>query len=67
MRYHKGALFDLCEEAERAETMQPEEEKAPERSYHLYKYPMGGNEEDKARTFSVVPTKRTKVYEYKTK
>lgn len=33
VRQHKGAAFDLCEKAERARTIQPGGEKAPEGSY----------------------------------
>lgn len=46
----------ICGEAERAETLQPGEEKARGNLIHLIE----GSEEEGARLFSLVPTDRTK-------
>ena len=53
--------------AERAGTVQPGEEKAQGDLIHVYKYRMGGNEEDGARLFPVMPSARTRGSEHKLK
>ncbi|KAK4831183.1 hypothetical protein QYF61_015915 [Mycteria americana] len=51
----------LPREAEKDGTVQPGEEMAQGHLINVYKYLVGGNEEEAARLFTVVPTERTRA------
>jgi len=55
----------MWEEEMAVRTFQSGEEKAWGDLINGYKYPMGGNEEERARLFSVVPTDRTTGHKLK--